>query len=190
MADTASTRGEALSRGLKVYDTGRPCRHGHVGPRRASNGACVACDNSEVRLRLRRAYAANPERFKRYRLRQKSGNPAGVLLRSARQRARKRGIPFDLEPSDVVVPETCPCCTKPIVASEAPGPANSRSPSLDRINPDLGYVRGNVAVICWRCNNLKRDATSSELRAIAEWMEGQLNVAQWGERAAGNISAS
>jgi hypothetical protein len=25
-------------------------------------------------------------------------------------------------------------------------------------------------LICWRCNNLKRDATADELETIAQWM--------------------
>ena len=45
------------------------------------------------------------------------------------------------------------------------------SPSLDRINPKRGYVEGNVALICFRCNKIKSDATQRELRMIADWMD-------------------
>jgi hypothetical protein len=44
---------------------------------------------------------------------------------------------------------------------------------VDRINPALGYVPGNIAVISWRANNLKRDAAAAELRRIADWMDAQ-----------------
>lgn len=35
----------------------------------------------------------------------------------------------------------------------------------------MGYVPGNVAVISWRANNLKRDASADELLRIAAWMK-------------------
>jgi hypothetical protein len=47
--------------------------------------------------------------------------------------------------------------------------APSRSdnlPSIDRIDPSKGYVKGNVWVISWRANRLKSDATFEELEAI------------------------
>lgn len=43
------------------------------------------------------------------------------------------------------------------------------SPTLDRIRPDLGYVKGNVIVISGRANRIKSDATIEELRDIASF---------------------
>ena len=51
------------------------------------------------------------------------------------------------------------------------GKPNNASPSIDRFSPTDGYVLGNVHVICWRCNNLKRDVTSDELLMVASWMK-------------------
>jgi hypothetical protein len=45
------------------------------------------------------------------------------------------------------------------------------SPSLDRIDNSKGYVKGNVAVISFRANTLKNNATADELRAIANFMD-------------------
>ncbi len=45
-------------------------------------------------------------------------------------------------------------------------------PTLDRIIPSRGYVRGNIAVISFRANFLKRDATLDELRKIIRYIEG------------------
>lgn len=36
-------RQTALAAGLTFYDTGKPCRNGHSGPRYAKTGHCVAC---------------------------------------------------------------------------------------------------------------------------------------------------
>lgn len=36
-------RKEAIKFGHKKYDTGRPCRHGHMSERYADSGACISC---------------------------------------------------------------------------------------------------------------------------------------------------
>lgn len=36
-------RKEALRLGIKKYNTGRPCRHGHLADRYSDSGACVDC---------------------------------------------------------------------------------------------------------------------------------------------------
>lgn len=51
------------------------------------------------------------------------------------------------------------------------GKSHDNSPTLDRIVPDLGYVPGNVAVISFRANAIKRNATVAELKAVAAWLE-------------------
>jgi repressor of nif and glnA expression len=45
------------------------------------------------------------------------------------------------------------------------------SPTLDRICNGRGYVKGNVRVISWRANSLKRDANIEEIRSILKYME-------------------
>jgi hypothetical protein len=94
----------------------------------------------------------------------KQRHPKRVLLNSARDRAKKYGLPFDLTEGDFSIPETCPVLGVQI----APGTRTSRScsPSLDRIIPKLGYVRGNVRVISNRANLLKSDASTEELTLI------------------------
>lgn len=44
-------------------------------------------------------------------------------------------------------------------------------PSLDKIIPEKGYTKGNVAVICYRCNVIKSFGTAEEHRRIAEFIE-------------------
>jgi hypothetical protein len=52
--------------------------------------------------------------------------------------------------------------------STARGRSKNHSPSLDRKNSSEGYVPGNVWVISWRANDLKRDGTLAEFRAMVE----------------------
>ena len=44
------------------------------------------------------------------------------------------------------------------------------SPSLDRIDPNKGYVKGNVQVISRLANIMKSNASPEELRAFANWV--------------------
>jgi hypothetical protein len=64
----------------------------------------------------------------------------------------------------------CPCCGRVIDYGYKEGKPTDKSPSIDQIKPGKGYVVSNVALICWRCNNLKRDATADELDTIVRWM--------------------
>ena len=102
-------------------------------------------------------------------------NPAKYLLGRANRRAAIKGVPFSITLADIVIPERCPILGIPIRvgvhgfrAHEFGGDEDSMS--LDRIVPELGYVPGNVAVISWRANRLKNNATLTELEALLAWM--------------------
>ena len=73
-------------------------------------------------------------------------------------------------------PEKCPCCGCALeyAYSGQLGHPLIHGPSFDRIDTTKGYVRGNVDIICWRCNALKRDAQMSELEAIIVYMRSRL----------------
>jgi hypothetical protein len=91
-----------------------------------------------------------------------------LLWRNARARASKRGLPFDLEPSDIFIPEHCPVLG--IRLRPCSGRMHPANATIDRVVPALGYVKGNIAVISWRANCLKRDARVDELEHVAAWM--------------------
>lgn len=84
----------------------------------------------------------------------------------------RAGVPFNLTAEDLVIPARCPILGIPIAVQQlGKRQPHDNSLSLDRIIPELGYVKGNVAVISQRANRIKNDGTAAELRAIAEWME-------------------
>lgn len=45
------------------------------------------------------------------------------------------------------------------------------SPSVDKIIPQLGYVKGNVQIISNRANIMKNDATLEDVKALLKYME-------------------
>ena len=69
----------------------------------------------------------------------------------ARRETAKAGLPFDLEPQDIVRRKRCPVLGITFSDSPRRGP---RSPVLDLIVPARGYVKGNVRVISQRAKDL------------------------------------
>ena len=63
------------------------------------------------------------------------------------------------------------------VSSQGQG-SHPHSAHLDRLDPNKGYVIGNVSWISGRANRIKYNATVEELRAIADWMERATTIPQ------------
>ena len=100
-------------------------------------------------------------------------DPKVAHLNAVRCRARKAGIPFNLELSDLDVPECCP-----VLGIKLKGWGENEftsyrddSPSIDRLVPSVGYVKGNVNIISNRANLLKKDATLQEIESLHLWMK-------------------
>lgn len=75
------------------------------------------------------------------------------------------GRDFDIEITDIVIPDRCPIFKVPMIGKY--------SPSVDRINSALGYVKGNIQVISNRANILKNNATAEELYTIANYISSR-----------------
>ena len=102
---------------------------------------------------------------------QKRARPVEVqMLVAARERAKKKGLYFAITVDDIRVPNVCPLLDIPLVRNLGGehGSMSPNSPTLDRKNPNLGYVQGNVWVISWRANRLKSDGTADEHRLLAQ----------------------
>lgn len=94
-------------------------------------------------------------------------------LKSARRRAKRDGVPYHLSVSTLPWPYPVFCPLFPWIRLAVGSEDRGSSPSLDRIIPAKGYVDGNVRWISQRANELRRDASSRELRALGcegEWL--------------------
>lgn len=108
-------------------------------PRRSN---CRQCDNKR--------------RQKSYQL-----NPITGIMSNIKSRCKRDGIPFDITETDVPIPERCPLLNIPLkrgVKGDYDG-----SPTVDRIIPELGYIKGNVRVISMMANRMKSNATLEQL---------------------------
>lgn len=119
--------------------------HGHALKR----ATCNECNASYMRFYLRA---------------RRSRTPQAALYERAMGRARRTKDRFTLRRQDIFVPRRCPALGLPLRTS---GRRSDCSPSLDKIDPALGYVRENVRVISDRANRLKgaRDVSAVKERA-------------------------
>lgn len=109
-----------------------------------------------------------PEAVKKSKKRSYSKEWASYACSRAKKRAEKDGTAFAIGVKDIIIPAFCPVLGIRIEISTRA--FSDSSPSLDRINPMLGYVPGNIAVISMRANAIKRNGTAAEHDRIAAWM--------------------
>jgi len=132
---------------------------------------CIFCDQakSEFEFWDRRLLA---NRCKECDQKAKRHSLVTRLWCGAKQRSFDKRLPFDIEESDIVIPETCP-----VLGIKLNPGKHSRFaddiPSLDKLIPKLGYVKGNISVISWRANRIKNDGTIDEHQKIIDWMRAQ-----------------
>lgn len=102
------------------------------------------------------------------------------LVSGARCRARDKNLPFDIDLNYVrsMVGENaelashCPALGIALDWSRLRDNGNKplpNSPSIDRIDPERGYVKGNIKIISFRANQIKSDASPSELKLVAAY---------------------
>jgi hypothetical protein len=92
------------------------------------------------------------------------------MWHGAKNRCRRKKVAFDIEVSDIVIPERCPILGMKLKRSR--GKQSPNSPSLDRIKPSRGYVKGNVRVISWAANQLKGPLTPKQIRKLYRYVNG------------------
>ena len=102
-------------------------------------------------------------------------DPRKSMFLQAKYRARKDGVLFLLNLSDLKIPGHCPILGIPLKVND--GIWRNNSPTIDRIIPKLGYITGNIAVISHRANQIKNDASLEELLAIVNYVKAAIPAA-------------
>jgi hypothetical protein len=120
----------------------------------------------------RRVYRSEWERLRGNAERRTPYGWAVQAWRRIEKRAAELHLPCDILPADLVPTERCPVLGMRFVYGD---PTHPYSPSVDKLIPALGYVRGNVTVISRHANQMKSDSLSgSDLRAVADWLDKKL----------------
>ncbi len=94
---------------------------------------------------------------------------ASLKFSRKRENAKKRNIEFTITMEDIEWPVLCPVLD--IELDYDSSGRSENSVSFDRINPNKGYIPGNVQIVSWRANRIKNDGTAEEHRKIAEYLE-------------------
>jgi hypothetical protein len=94
------------------------------------------------------------------------------LLASARYRAVHSGIPFSITLNDIAIPKYCPLLG--LLLKTTKGRLSNNSPTLDKIIPSKGYVKGNVWVISHKANRMKSDMSIFDMRNFADIIEDKI----------------
>lgn len=126
---------------------------------------CIRKRTKEQRVWERRKEGYNAS-MRKYR-----GTIKGALhtsLSAAKRRSKNSNIPFDLDIEyliDLFEKQEGKCA----LTGDIMIPKSGRtSPSLDRMDPTLGYVRGNVQWTTWKSNCIKQDMNMEELFIFCE----------------------
>jgi hypothetical protein len=122
-----------------------------------------------VKERVKDWVSRNPKYHSNYTHQRILKNYIGFLLYNCKRRAAKLGVPFDLVREDIMIPEVCPVLGIPIEMAIGRGTWSHNSPSVDRVIPELGYIKRNIRIISARANNLKNDGTPDELEKVAAY---------------------
>jgi hypothetical protein len=93
-----------------------------------------------------------------------------LMVRRAKSRAEIKNVPFNITWKDVDYVNICPILGIPLNWGETSneGGRNIDTPSLDRINPKLGYVKGNVRIISTLANMMKSSATKEQIEVFCK----------------------
>ena len=133
------------------------CEKGHNFEKLHKIGECPVCYENKRYLKYTREHKEK------------------VLLKKAKHRAKVLGLEFNIEISDIVIPEYCPVLGLKILKNSDDRFVDN-SPSLDRIDINRGYVKGNVKVISMKANRLKNNATIEEVKKILKYMENNILI--------------
>jgi hypothetical protein len=94
------------------------------------------------------------------------------ITRNSRQRARKNKISFEIDCTYVfhlleIQDGLCAISKVPLTFIKGEGHIHTNA-SLDRINPGVGYTKGNVHLVAWQVNVMK---SNLDITQLAEWCQ-------------------
>ena len=91
------------------------------------------------------------------------GNPSKYMMSHIRNSARKRNLDFNLTIEDFYIPDVCPVLGVPFDYDVV-----NLCPSVDRLDNNKGYIKGNVCIMSTLANRMKFQADFSLWRKFAE----------------------
>lgn len=98
-----------------------------------------------------------------------------IICLRAKHNAKSKGLEFDLEESDIELPEYCPLLGVKLLY-DIDDNQDYFYHTIDRIDSTLGYIRGNIQIISRLANTMKSNATVDQLLTFATNVLEQYNT--------------
>lgn len=90
-----------------------------------------------------------------------------LLYYEAKRRATNKNLEFSIILEDIVIPEYCPVFGFKLNTNlERNHSTKDFSPSLDRIDNNKGYIKGNIVVVSYKANKAKNNLSIEELNQL------------------------
>jgi len=123
----------------------------------------------KIKAYVQKHQVKSTQKLKRWR----HANPERCLYLNIKSRAKRMGTEFNLDWQDIDIPILCPALGIPILVGTNEGMKTGpspHSPSVDRIDNDKGYVKGNIQVLSHKANTMKNSASPKQLLRFANWI--------------------
>lgn len=90
----------------------------------------------------------------------------GYMIRNVKYSAKRRGIDFNLNYTDLELPAYCPLLG--IKLNYTTRYQDCDHATIDRIDNNLGYIKGNIIVLSRLANNMKNQASFKEIKTFSK----------------------
>jgi hypothetical protein len=90
-----------------------------------------------------------------------------IIWYRAKENSIKRGLDFNLDVEDIIIPQYCPLLGVELKYDIKDGNVDDYY-SIDRIDSSLGYVKGNIQIISNLANTMKNKSTKEQLITFAK----------------------
>ena len=118
--------------------------------------------------RSREWYKVNKQRVREEAKLRHRNDIRKTMISNSKQRSKKLNLPHNIELEDLTIPEFCSILGIQLKVGD--DSSKPYSPSLDRIDSGLGYIKGNIQIISHLANTMKSSATPEQLIKFADWI--------------------
>jgi len=90
----------------------------------------------------------------------------GYMIRNTKFMSKRRGLEFNLTYQDLEIPEYCPYLGIKLTYMHESGGQDPSHASIDRIDNNKGYIKGNIIVVSRMANAMKNCASLDQLETF------------------------
>ena len=133
-------------------------------------------NKEKIREASKKYHKENKEKINARRKENRAENRGGYMARYTKYRANEKNLPYDLDADYLksIWPEDNKCPALGLEFSKPGEGLKENSSSLDRLVPELGYVKGNVAVVSMLANMIMSNATPDQVIAVGYFFRNKL----------------